>query len=222
MITSILDSVMNEASIAPYVASFKDLYESLGIVIPIAIMALCLIVGFFGRRLSNVVRVVLLFAVGFIASVYWLVPMIAPMIPEDVQIPGYAIGLTAGFLAAIMSRFIYNAAYVGVIGFDVYNVCFNALILEEVTSATKGNLALSLGIAFAAVMIALALRKYAEMLVTAAAGGIGIAYFADTLLHYSETYAANFGMEPTVLMIVAGAVLAVPMFIYQYYNRVIY
>ena len=218
MLTSILDSVINEPSIAPFVTSFQGYYDSFGLISPIAIMVLCLAVGFFGRRISGVVRSVLFFAVGFVASVYWVVPMI----PADIPVPGYAVGLVAGLLAAVLSSLIYNLAYVGIIGFDVYNVCFNALIFTEVTSAIKGNLAASLGIAFAAVMIALAVRKYLEMLITAAAGGIGIAYFADTILHYSETYAGNFGIEPTVLLIIAGAVVAVPMFLYQYYNRVIY
>lgn len=215
MFTSIFDSVMNEASIAPFATMCKDFYSSYGVIIAIAIMAICLIVGFFGRRLSPVVRTLLLFAVGFVASVYWLTPMVHTVFPV---VPGYAVGIAVGIFVAVMSGFIYNIVYIGAIGFDVYNICFNALFIVEITSLTKGNLALCLGIAFAAVMIALGIRKYLEMIITAAGGGIGLAFFANELLHYAD----SFGTEPMTAILIVGAVLAVPMFLYQYYNRVIY
>ena len=62
MFTSIFDSVMKEASIAPFVSTFNEFVASLGMLFPLALIALCLIVGFFGRRLVDLVRVTLLFA----------------------------------------------------------------------------------------------------------------------------------------------------------------
>lgn len=216
MFTSIFDSFMNEASIAPLVASYNEFYTSLGYTLPIAFAVICLVLGFFGRRLTHVVRALILFAIGFVASVYWLTPMVHTVFPD---VPGYAVGIAVGLFAAVMANFIYNTVYVGAIGFDTYNICFNALFLVEITSMTKGNLALSLGIAFVAVMIALGIRKYLEMVITSAAGGIGVAFFANEILAYSDSFT---GMEPMTAIIIVGAVLAVPMFIYQYYNRVIY
>lgn len=216
MIVSILQSVISEASIAPFVSMAQNLYSSYKIAFLVALAVICLVVGFFGRRISGIVRVVLLFAVGFIAAMYWALPLVKDMLPP--QIPGYAIGLAAGVFAAVMSRFIYDAAFIGVIAFDIYNICFNALYFTEITSLTKGNLALCLGIAFAVVLIALAARKYLEMIVTAAAGGIGIAFAVENIVSYS----GMIGLSPLVAILAAGAVLAVPMFCYQYYNRVIY
>ena len=214
MFTSILDSIMNEPSIAPHVATYNGFVASLGDFFPYLLIALCLMVGLFGRRLSGLIRVVLLFAIGFVASVYW----VAPLVQKYVAIPAIAVGLAVGLLAAVLSRMIYNFVYIGCIGFDVYNICFNAIFFAELTAYTQGNLPVSIVAATVAVGIALLLRKYLEMIITAAAGGIGIAFFVKSLFDYT----AYVTLDPTLTMVLAGLILAIPMFIYQYYNRVIY
>ena len=214
MFTSILDSVMNEPSIAPHVATYNGFVASLGEFFPYLLIALCLTVGLFGRRLSGLIRVVLLFAIGFVASVYW----VAPLVQQYVAIPALAVGLAVGLLAAVLSRMIYNFVYIGCIGFDVYNICFNAIFFAELTVHTQGNLPVSIVAAVAAVGLALLLRKYLEMIITAAAGGIGIAFFVKGIFDYTSFLP----LDATLTMVLAGIVLAIPMFIYQYYNRVIY
>ena len=214
MFTSIINSVMSEPSIAPFFASYQTFVEALGSFYPILLIALSLVVGLFGRRQSGLLRVVLLFAVGFVASVYW----VAPVVQEFVTIPGYAIGLAFGILAAVMSRMIYDFVYIGCIGFDVYNICFNALFLVELTALTQGNLASSVGVAVVATIAALLLRKYLEMIITAGIGGLGIAFFLKQLVDYT----VNFNLDPNTSVIVVGILLAIPMFIYQYYNRILY
>lgn len=216
MLAQIFDSVLNEASIAPIVTIVKDFYSSFEFVFLIALALLCLIAGFFGRRMFGVIRVILVSAVAFVATIHWILPLLKDTLPE--AIPGYAVGLAVALFAAVMSRFIYDAVFVGVIAFETYNVFFNALYFIELTSLTKGNLGLCLGITFAVVLIALLSRKYLEMIVTAAGGGIGVAFFVGQLYNYS----ALMGMEPLTAMLIVGGVLAVPMFAYQYYNRVIY
>ena len=215
MFTSILDSVLNESSVAPVTAWFNGVVASLGNLFPVLAIALCLFVGLFGRRFVDAIRFILLFAIGFVASVYWLAPLVQQFVPE---IPALAVGIAVGLLAAVLSRMIYNFVYIGCIGFDVYNICFNALFFAELTAHTQGNLPISLGAAAVAVALALFLRKYLEMIITAAAGGVGVAFFVKSLFDYT----ASFSFDPTMTMLVAGAIVAVPMFIYQYYNRVIY
>lgn len=214
MFTSIINSVMSEPSIAPFFASYQTFVEALGSFYPILLIALSLVVGLFGRRQSGLLRVVLLFAVGFVASVFW----VAPVVQDFVTIPGYAIGLAFGILGAVMSRMIYDFVYIGCIGFDVYNICFNALFLVELTALTQGNMATSVGIAVVATIAALLLRKYLEMIITAGIGGLGIAFFLKQLVDYT----VNFNLDPNTSVIVVGILLAIPMFIYQYYNRILY
>ena len=215
MFTSILDSVLTEPSVAPYVDKYNGFVASLGDFFPYVLIALCLMVGLFGRRLSGPIRVVLLFAIGFVASVHWVAPFVQQYVPT---VPALYVGLAVGLLAAVLSRMIYNFVYIGCIGFDVYNICFNAMFLVEVTAFTQGNLVYSVGAGVAAVVIALFLRKYLEMIITAAAGGVGVAFFVKNLFDYT----ASFSYDPNVTMFVLGAIIAVPMFIYQYRNRVIF
>lgn len=215
MFTSIFNAVMNEPSVAPIYSAYMGFQESLGGVFPFILIALCLAVGLFGRRLSGLIRIVLLFAVGFVASVYWVAPLIQNFIPA---IPAVAIGAAAGIFLAVMSRMIYNLVYIGCIGFDTYNICFNALFLVEITALVKGNLPVCIGIAVVFTIIALVLRKYLEMILTAGIGGIGVAFFMQKLFDYT----ALINLDQMTAIIAVGAVLAVPMFIYQYYNRVLY
>jgi hypothetical protein len=215
MFTTILDAVLKEASIAPYYAMYEGFVASLGQLFPFLLIALCFFVGMFGGRFSGIIRVVLLFSVGFIASVYWVAPFIGDFFP---QIPALWVGLAAGVVAAVFSRLVYNLAYIGCISFDVYNICFGALFFVELTSYTQGNNQLSLMVAAGAVIIALFLRKYLEMLVTAAAGGIGVAFFVKPLFDYT----VYFEGEPMVPVVIVGSIIAIFLFIYQYRSRVYY
>ena len=212
MFTSILDSVLTEPSIAPYVESFKGFAASLGELFPFLVIALCLIVGAFGRKLSGLIRVALLFAIGFVSSVYWVAPFIAKFVPG---IPAVGIGVIVGVIAAVLSKMIYNLTYIGCIGFDVYNICVNALFLTELTVHTQGDVRFSLVIAAAAVLLALGVRKYLEMIITAAAGGVGIAFFVKTIYDYTT----HFEYDANMTMFILGGVIAIPLFFFQYRDR---
>lgn len=213
MFTSIFDSVMKESSMVPIVDAVMKFYSSLGPTIPILLVALCIVVGVLGARMTDVVRSVLLFAIGFVASIYWICPLLKNILPA---IPGYAIGIAVGIFTAVMSRFIYNTVYVGAIGFDTYNVCMNAIFLVGLTSITKGNIALSLCVAVAVSAVAILLRQYLEIAITSVAGGVGAVFFTHQIFNNSVVL-ANTGV---VIVFVIGLLLAVPMFIYQYFTRI--
>ena len=215
MFTSILDSVMQESSVAPITSAYNSFVALLGGFFPFLVMALCLVIGLFGRRLADVIRVVLLFAIGFVASVYWLAPLIQQFVPE---IPALAVGLVVGLLCAVLSRMIYNFVYIGCIGFDTYNISYSALFLAPLTALTEGNLPLCIALGLIAVIITLLVRKHIEMIITAAIGGIGVAFFVKSLFDYTTLVP----FDPNLSMVVLGLVLAVPMFVYQYRNRYIY
>lgn len=212
MLGSIFNSVLNEASIAPYAATAKEFIASLGVIFPIAIIALCLFVGLFGRRVSGLVRFLLLFAIGFFAAVHFVYPVICGVFPA---VPGYAVGLAAGLLAAVLSKLIYNVAYIGVVGFAVYKICFDAMLFEQLTAMTKGDMNVSLAVAAAAVIIALILRKYLEMFITSLLGGLGVAFFVNNFFDY----ASRINLANETVIVLAGLILMVPMFLYQLRHR---
>lgn len=207
--------MLQEPSIAPYYEIISGFLATFGLLLPVLAIVLSFVVGLYGRRLSGVIRVVLLFAIGFIASVHWLAPIVADYAPE---IPALFVGLAAGCLVAVLSKMIYNLVYIGCIGFDVYNICFSALFFVEVTSLTQGNMYASLAVAAVAVLLALAVRKYLEMIITSAAGGLGVAFFMKSLFDYT----VYLPYEATVSILAVGVLVAVPLFIYQYRQRIYY
>ncbi len=215
MFTQIFDSVWSEPSLAPITTAIDSFIASSKAYLPYILMALCLIVGLFGRRLSGLIRVVLLFLVGFIAGVYWCAPVIQKVVPNFTAL---LIGLLFGILAAVLSFLIYNIAYATCIGYDVYNICFSGLYLVEVTAFTKGNLEVSLAIAAITVIVAFVLRKYLEMILTAGIGGVGIAFLVKGVYDYTAFVA----LDANTTAIIAGAVLAVIMFVIQFRNRLRY
>lgn len=215
MFTEILDAVLAEQSIAPFKASFDAFIASIQSFLPYVLIALCLLIGVFGKRLFGLIRVLLMFAVGFIASVYWCAPIVISVVPS---LPAYAIGIAFGILLAVLSRMIYDIVFAGVIGFDVYNICFNALFLVEITSLTQNNLALSVVIAVVFVIIALILRKYMEMLVTSGIGGIGLAFAVKNIYDYT----VFMPLDANTTAIFAGVVASVIMFVVQFKNRIRY
>jgi uncharacterized membrane protein YjjB (DUF3815 family) len=72
-----------------------------------------------------------------------------------------------------------------------------------------------LAVAAVAVIIALFLRKYLEMLITSLLGGMGIAYFANTFFDY----ASRIKLTNETVIVLAGLILMVPMFLYQLRHR---
>ncbi len=216
MIQQIIDAVMAEPSIAPFKASYDAFIASIDMYVPFILIGLCLIVGLFGRRLSALIRVIFLFAVGFIASVYWLVPFVTLYAPA---IPGYVVGLAVGIIAACLSRFIYDAVYIGCIGFDIYNICFTGMFLVELTAMTKGNFTVSFIVAAIVVVIALLVRKYLEMILTSAVGGIGLAYAVKELYDFTLAFP---GLDANTTTIIAGIIVTVIFFVIQYRNRIRY
>lgn len=213
MFTEILDAVLAEPSIAPFKASYDAFIASIQSFLPYVLIALCLLVGLFGKRLFGVIRVLIMFAVGFIASVYWCAPIVITLVPS---LPAYVVGIAFGILLAVLSRMIYDIVFAAVIGFDVYNICFNALFLVEVTAMTQNNLGLSIAIAVACVIVALLLRKYMEMLVTSGIGGVGLAFAVKNIYDYT----VFMPLDANTTAIFAGVVVSVVMFVIQFKNRI--
>ena len=56
------------------------------------------------------------------------------------------------------------------------------------------------------------------MIITAGAAGVGLAFYLNQLFNY----APGFNLDPTTGVFLVGLVVGVPMFIYQYYNRILY
>lgn len=214
MLTKLFDNVIADPSIAPYVEPFMDFIEPLALFFGILLVGLCLAVGFFGQRMFGFIRWALVFIVGFVAGAGLLAPIVKLLAPA---INGLMVGVAVGLILAVLSRFIYNIVFIAVIGFDVYNICYSALFIPALANFSQGDMVKSIAVAVVCVLIALILRKYLEMIITAGIGGIGLAFAIDTKLF---TYTNFLPLDATLGAIILGSVVALVMLVYQYKNRV--
>lgn len=214
MLTKLFDTVIADPSIAPYVEPFMDFIEPLSFFFGIALAALCLLMGLFGQRMFGFIRWALVFVVGFVAGAGLLAPIVQKFAPA---INALMVGLAVGLILAVLSRFIYNVVFVAVIGFDTYNICYSALFIPALESFSKGDMVKSIAVAVICVIIALILRKYLEMIVTAGIGGIGLAFAIDTKLF---TYTNFLPLDATLCAIIFGSVITLVMLVYQFKNRI--
>lgn len=214
MLTKLMGNVLADPSIAPAAEFLEDFTAPLGLFIGIVLFAVLLGVGFFGQRMFGFIRWSLVFVVGFVLGTGLVAPILQFFAPA---ISGLWVGVAVGLILAVLSRFIYNIVFVAVIGFDGFNICFNALLFPGITAMTKGNYVTSLAVAFVLVIFALAIRKYFEMILTSAIGGIALAFVVKS---YFYNYAALLPLDPTTSAVILGLILTVPMVIYQYKNRI--
>ena len=214
MFTKIFGTVLADPSIAPTVEFIEEFIEPIGMFIGIALVALLLGLGFFGQRIFGFVRWLLVFIVGFFAGAGFLAPVLQIFAPA---LKASVVGLAAGLILAVLSRFIYNVVFVAVIGFDAFNICFNALFFPGLVNLTKGNLPISIAVALVLVVIALMLRKYLEMIITSGIAGIAIAF---AIKSYIFDYTTFVSLDSAVTALILGGILAVVMLIYQYRNRI--
>ena len=211
-----LNSMIDTAKFAPVIELVTKEYNAFMAehrpLVLLLLLPILLVVGFFGKRLFGYVRVFLFFVLGFAAGYFLCSPYVQQYIPA---IPAVVTASFLGILLAVLSKFVYNALFVGVIGFDVFNICFNALFFSELEQLTKGDYVVSIAVAVVVVAIALLLRRYVEMILTAAIGGIGFAFvFREVFV-----YTAFVLIKPDITSLVLGGILAVVMLIFQYVTR---
>lgn len=191
--------------------------SAIGVVLPympFILLAFYLVVTFFGKKLFSLLRFLTFFVAGYALGVLLLAPQVLAMMPA---IPDWAIGVAAGLIAAILSKFLYFITIVVAVGYSVYMAIFQGLIFPEVMSFATGNALISLGFAAVAVILVLVLRKYIEMLATATLGAWGIATLIPTWWNYNELEFLV-GQEWLGTLIVT-AVIALVGFVVQFKTR---
>lgn len=149
-----------------------DALSGAGALVTLALLMLALVETFFGRKLMKLQRFLFFFAVGFASGVSLLAPIVAS---AGVGIPPWIVGVVVGALGAVLSKILYLALYILISGYATYMIFMGGQLLPEtVTAFSTGNMIFGLVAAAIAVVFALLLRKWIEMLGTAALG----AYFA--------------------------------------------
>ena len=170
---AIFNQILANPTIDALLAQAKEILATVpAIAIVGVLLVLSLIEVFAGKKLFGLQKFIAFFAVGFVAGVCFVAPLVHSFFANAL-----IVGLVVGVIAALLYRPIYFLGYVGGIGFVTYYVLYNALVLPAaITVYTKGQLVVSIVAAVVVVVIALLLRKWLETLALAGIGACGIWY----------------------------------------------
>lgn len=140
--------------------------------VPYILVALCLGVVFFGKKLMPVLKFLACFFFGFIGGLYFIGPPLA----EIVTVPAWVSGLVVAVVAAVLYRFIYYAAYAIGIGYCVYTLCYSGFYIAGEPEHTAGKALMCLAIAVGAIVLGFIFRRHVEMIGTSILGGYLVSY----------------------------------------------
>ena len=192
---------------------FLNLIQPVHTIAVIVGIALALVIAFFGRKIIGVLKFALFFAVGFLLGTH----LLAPLLPPEITLPGWIIGVVAALIAGVLSRFIYVVLYVISGGYATYLVAYYGFFLtpDPVYSDTRALTCLAA--AAVVTVLILVFKKYVEMLGTAVLGSwlaiLGIRSIYDfTALPLFE------GVE-WLATLIAAAIVAVIAFSVQVKTR---
>ena len=144
-----------------------DYLPSGAIVILIASLLICLC----GRKLLPLLKVLLFFGVGYVASA-------ALIAPPNAESFGVIMHVTLGAVAAALSRPLYFVTYVTASGGAAFLWVYSGALI----SSAADNAYIALLAALIAIILVLYFRAYVEMLATSILGALGIVCAAELLL----------------------------------------
>ena len=151
-----------------------------GIFVTVGLLVLSLVQVFFGRKLIGFQKFVLFFTLGFVSGATLLQPVLSGV---GMNIAPWIVGIIIGIIAALFSKLLYLVCYIFLAGYATYMICMGGQLLPEaIVSFTKGNMIVSLVAVAVVLVLVLLLRKWIEMLGTAALGGWCVSLCIGTLM----------------------------------------
>lgn len=151
-------------------------------VIVIAIVC-CLLTAFFGKKIIGVLKFFLFFVLGFFLAIHFL----APILPPQIDVPAWIIGLVVALIAAVLARFLYTLIYLVLFAYGTYASVFFLILLNPAESYTDTKAIVCLVISVAVTVLAFVFRKYIEMTATAIFGSwAAAALFAGNIHDFSS------------------------------------
>ena len=143
------------------------------------LIALAAIELLFGKRLLGLQKFVGMFALGYAASVVYLVPVLANLHGIFADF-GWIVGIVVGIIAVLLRKILYILGYIVVFAYIPYFVVYSGAIAP--LAGFAGNLVVAGAAAGGVVLLALLLRKWVEMLGLSALGAYCITKVLDVKL----------------------------------------
>ena len=195
-------------------AAFMKFIDPIYPIVPYILIALCLFVVFFGKKLMPVLKFLACFFFGFIGGLYFIGPPLAAI----VTVPAWVSGLVVAVVAAVLYRFIYYIAYAVGTVYCVYTLCYSGFYIGGEPEHTLGKALICLGIAVTAAVLAFVFRRHVERIGTAILGGYLISYIIRCFIYDYKAWEA-FRAVPWLAAAVITVLIAIPGVIVQYKTR---
>lgn len=174
------------------------------------VVLFCLVVAFFGKRMLTILKFGILFVFGFALGTTFL----SRLLPGDI-VPDWLLGLIVGLVAAVLYRFIYIIAYVGVAGYGMYILTFYGYYLDLDATYSTGRLIACLIAAAVGIAVSLIFRKYFEMIGTAVLGAWCATWVFANQVYNFTAFSIFEGVEwlamviPVVIISVLGGIVQI-------------
>ena len=200
-------SLFKDASKAPDVSAIwndvVDTVSRFNRISMLILVILSLTLALFGRKMMGLVRFVGFFVAGFMLGA----DLLTPLLPTDVEIPAWIIGLVLALIAGVLSKFLYTVLYTAAAGYATYIVAYHGFYLNLDSSYSDMRATVGLIAALIAIIIALVLKKYIEMIGTAVLGS-WIAVILVSNYIYDFTALKVFEGSEHLAIIIPTAVIA--------------
>lgn len=165
-IVSFFLSVKSNPDIAVIWDSLMHWIYSARILLITILIVICLGVAFFGRKIIGILKFCFFFVVGFVIGTHYL----APLLPSEIDIPAWIIGIVLALIAAVLYKFLYIICYTVVIGYSAYVFAYYGFFMNSDATYSSGRATACLVVAIVFLVLALIFKKYVEMVITAFLG----------------------------------------------------
>ena len=210
-----IDAFNANAHLSGIWLAIRGFCDSLGVVLPIILSAICITVMLAGKKLIAVERFIFFTVFGYIVGVLG----VSPLINKIFALPELVSGLVVAVVAAVLSKYLYHAAIMIALGYSAFVLFFTDSVFAGI--GTQGQLTVCIIIAVVVAALALIFNKIVAMLITSVLGSYLLTRVVNVFIVNYEAPEVM-GGKGWILTISVAAVLSIISFIVQYKTRTRY
>ncbi len=165
-IVSLYYAVTENPSVSVVWNGIMDGFRPVSIMFMLVIVAVCLVVALFGQKLLPILKFCAFFVAGFALGTH----LLSPLLPPEVNIPDWIVGIVVALIAAVLSRFLYIILYVTVVGYGTYVLAYYGFYLQLDAMYSNSRMVVCIIASLVAIVLSLVFRKYIQMVGTAVLG----------------------------------------------------
>jgi len=213
-LVTVYDWMVSNPEMQSIWSTVNDFISPIVTFLPYILIIAGFLVAFFGKKMGGLVKFLGFFFIGFVIGVQFL----APVIPPEVPIAPWIVGIVVAVVAAVMSKFLFVAVFSVLVLYSVYRVCYHGFFLDHQVEFSSGKALTALAVAAIILILALILFKFVEMLMFSLFGAWMVTSgFALGIIDLGNV--PNLGSNSWILEVSVIGVIAILGFIVQVKTR---